>query len=208
MTIWWFSSKWQRIPSQFCIRTSEEQHLGVSSESALCPDLVEPDFSKAPSHNLTKQSNLITHHARFLLNPSGSFPVLLLCSGVCLQSEQLREEIWRRVGQEESPVKRERDRTASHHHYKLTRLTEYTLLSNVHLVTGGINMGGNISQKKGSGRASARSHTHSVTWVKFLTCVVLILQRKQVCISALCSAVPVWTDEHIFVNIYGVIVLQ
>lgn len=48
-------------------------------------------------------------------------------------------------------------------------------------------MGANVSQKKSSRQGSSRTHTKSVTWVKSLTCLMLILIFH--CTSTYCRSV-------------------
>ena len=98
--------------------------------------------------------------------------------------QQLREETWvGRAGQEDLPVNRN---LTSEYCCSLTGAQQsdaYELKGNTlvemfirWLQRGKIKMGGNISQKKGSRRASSRSHGNSVMWVRTLTCLILILQ--------------------------------
>lgn len=83
----------------------------------------------------------------------------------------------RREEQEDPPVSRQEERwrpwSAATQECRLV----CTLAKRIHQFaypsTKGITMGGTISQKKGSRRASSRSHTSSVMWVKFLTCWML-----------------------------------
>lgn len=77
---------------------------------------------------------------------------------------KLREETW---GGEDPPVKTEEEEGRQ----QSRAATDWTV-SEESMPTnwGKLKMGGNISQKKGSRRASTRSHANSVMWVKSLTC--------------------------------------
>ena len=183
--ICWFCPTWGR---------NDMRSLPLKETVAQCSsELVKPDLWKALSNILTERipTYLVTHiflwgwdvftqlnrAQKTQVDPSQFDYTTAVSASECLLSGgKVEGGDLRREEQEDPPVSREE---RWQHWSAATQECRIvcTLAKGIHQFaypsTKGITMGGTISQKKGSRRASSRSHTSSVMWVKFLTCWML-----------------------------------